>query len=51
MLEADPIFAPLRADARFAKVIDEMKIDVERQRRRAAERGLLDLDSLAPGVK
>jgi hypothetical protein len=51
LLEADPIFAPLRADPRFVKVIDEMKAEVARQRRRAAERGLLDLDSLAPGVK
>jgi protein kinase/serine/threonine-protein kinase len=50
LLEGDPILAPLRSDARFVNVIDEMKAEVTRLRRRAAERGLFDLDSLAPGV-
>ena len=50
-LEPDPIFAPVRSDARFTAIIEQMKAEVERQRRLAAQRGLLDLESLAPGIK
>jgi hypothetical protein len=49
-LTPDPIFAAVRADPRFTSIVDEMKADVERQRRRAADRGLLDLESLAPAI-
>jgi TolB-like protein len=51
LLEPDPIFAAVRSDARFTAVIAQMKAEVERQRRLAAQRGLLDLESLAPGIK
>jgi hypothetical protein len=46
VLERDPIFAPIRGDQRFRSLLDRMRTDVEAQRRRARERGLLDLDAL-----
>jgi TolB-like protein len=46
VLEADPMFAPLRADAAFQILMQRMKADVAVQRTRAAERGLLDLSTL-----
>jgi eukaryotic-like serine/threonine-protein kinase len=45
-LERDPILAPLRGHPRFKAVIDSMQRDVDAQRLRAAERGLLDLTGL-----
>ena len=45
-LERDPIFKPLRSDARFVRVLDRMRRDVAAQRERARTRGLLDLPSL-----
>lgn len=49
-LERDPILAELRATPRFHDIIDRMRKDVEAQRARAQERGLLELDGLlAPG--
>jgi len=46
VLEPDPMFAPLRADAAFQMLIQRMGADVAVQRTRAAERGLLDLSTL-----
>jgi hypothetical protein len=51
VLEADPMFAPLRADAAFQLLIQRMKADVAVQRTRAAERGLLDLSTLVSGLR
>jgi tetratricopeptide (TPR) repeat protein len=45
-LERDPIFRPLANDARFGRVLDRMRRDVEAQRERARTRGLLELKSL-----
>jgi tetratricopeptide (TPR) repeat protein len=45
-LERDPIFRPLANDARFVRVLDRMRRDVEAQRERARTRGLLELKSL-----
>jgi tetratricopeptide (TPR) repeat protein len=45
-LERDPIFRPLARDARFVRVLDRMRADVEAQRERARTRGLLELKSL-----
>jgi eukaryotic-like serine/threonine-protein kinase len=45
-LERDPIFKPLGSDARFVRVLDRMRRDVETQRDRARTRGLLELQSL-----
>jgi hypothetical protein len=45
-LERDPILAPLRGDAKFQSFLDRMRKDVEAQRGRARQRGLLDLDAL-----
>jgi eukaryotic-like serine/threonine-protein kinase len=45
-LERDPIFRPLGSDARFVRVLDRMRRDVETQRERARTRGLLELQSL-----
>jgi len=45
-LERDPIFRPLGSDARFVRVLDRMRRDVEAQRERARTRGLLELKSL-----
>ena len=42
----DPILAELRSEARYRQAIDRMRRDVDAQRARAAERGLLDLTSL-----
>ncbi|MGH9312588.1 MAG: protein kinase domain-containing protein [Vicinamibacterales bacterium] len=51
LLERDPIFAPLRGVERFRGVIDRMRRDVEAQRHRARERGLLDFPELTPAVR
>jgi hypothetical protein len=45
-LELDPLFRPLASDARFVRVLDRMRRDVEAQRERARTRGLLELKSL-----
>ena len=45
-LEFDPILAPLRGDAKFQSILDRMRKDVDAQRARARDRGLLDIDSL-----
>ena len=51
VMEADPMFAPLRADGAFQALIERMKADVAVQRKRAAERGLLDLSTLSKTQK
>jgi hypothetical protein len=45
-LERDPILASLRAETRFRDALDRMRRDVDSQRARARERGLLDLEGL-----
>jgi hypothetical protein len=51
-LERDPILAELRVDSRFCDIIDRMRKDVDAQRARSLERGLLELDGLlAPANK
>ena len=46
-LEAwDPVFAALRSDARFRAILERLRKDVDAQRARARDRGLLDIDSL-----
>jgi tetratricopeptide (TPR) repeat protein len=51
LLERDPILAPLRGDQRFGEIIDRMRRDVDAQRQRARERGLLDLQQLVASGK
>jgi hypothetical protein len=46
LLERDPILAPLAGDRRFRDILDRMRRDLEVQRQRAQDRGLLDLDAL-----
>jgi TolB-like protein len=45
-LERDPILRPLGNTARFVRVLDRIRRDVEAQRERARTRGLLELKSL-----
>ena len=45
-LERDPILAPLRGDAKFQRILERIRKDVEAQRARARERGLFELQSL-----
>ena len=45
-LELDPIFAALRSDNRFRAILERMRKEVDAQRARARDRGLLDFDSL-----
>jgi hypothetical protein len=47
----NPIFEPITGDARLRALVAKMTEDLALQRRRAAERGLLDLESLIPGLK
>ena len=44
-LERDPILAELRENSRFSDIIDRMRKDVDAQRARAQERGLLDIEA------
>ena len=45
-LEADPMLEPLRSTPAFRALMGRMKSDVALQRKRAADRGLLELASL-----
>jgi len=47
----NPIFEPITGDARLRALVAKMTEDLALQRRRAAEQGLLDLESLIPGLK
>ena len=51
LLTPDPIFPAILADGRFTALIEEMTAEVARQRRRAGELGLLELESVPPGIK
>ncbi len=46
MLERDPILAKIEPAAKLRQILDRMKGDVDMQRSRAQEQGLLNLDSL-----
>lgn len=51
-IDRDPIFrAQLGTDTRLAQLVDRMRRDVEGQRGRARQRGLLELDSLVGPAK
>jgi TolB-like protein len=50
-IERDPILAELRSEPRFREAIDRMRRDVDAQRARAGERGLLDLSMLSAPAK
>jgi hypothetical protein len=45
-LERDPILAPLRGDPKFQSILERIRKDVEAQRERARQRGLLEIESL-----
>jgi hypothetical protein len=47
----DPIFTAVAGEPRFRALIQQTKTDVERQRQRALDRGLLDLSALDSGIK
>jgi TolB-like protein/predicted Ser/Thr protein kinase len=46
LLERDPILVKLDPDPRFRDIVDRMRKDVEAQRSRARQGGLLDIDAL-----
>ena len=46
LLEHDPILGKVSADPKFREILNRMRRDVEAQRTRARERGLLDFDPL-----
>jgi hypothetical protein len=46
LLERDPILVKLDPDPRFRDIVDRMRKDVEVQRSRARQGGLLDIDAL-----
>jgi hypothetical protein len=50
-LDLDPILAELKAQPRFRDVLDRMRKDVDAQRRRAEERGLLRIEGLLAPAK
>jgi serine/threonine protein kinase len=50
-IERDPILAELRSESRYRDVLDRMRRDVDAQRARAAERGLLDVTNLFEPAK
>ena len=50
-IESDPILAALRSEPRYRDVLDRMRRDVDAQRARARERGLLDVTGLLDPVK
>ena len=45
-IELDPILAELRSEPRYRQAIDRMRRDVDAQRARAGERGLLDVTNV-----
>jgi hypothetical protein len=51
LLERDPIMKALHGDQRFNEVLERMRHDVDTQRQRARERGLLDLQALVASQK
>ena len=50
-IERDPILAELRPDPRYRDLLDRMRRDVDAQRARAGERGLLDIAGLFEPAK
>ena len=47
VLARDPIFASLKPDAEFGRLLERMRNDVAAMRERARQRGLLDLAALS----
>jgi len=50
-IERDPILAELRSEPRYREAIDRMRRDVDAQRARAGERGLLDVTGVIAPAK
>ncbi len=50
-IERDPILAELLSEPRYRQAIDRMRRDVDAQRARAGERGLLDVTNLFEPIK
>jgi TolB-like protein len=50
-IERDPLFAELGSNSRFRELLDRTRKDVDAQRRRAEERGLMRIDDLLAPAK
>jgi tetratricopeptide (TPR) repeat protein len=51
VIARDPILAKIEPAAKLKEIVDRIRVDVDRQRERARQSGLLDLDSLLAGSR